>query len=121
KRRTVIFVNSKFYSKRNNCHIMDVHTKAQRSKNMKAIKSKGTKIEVLFGKALWAGSVRYRKNDKKVFGKPDFTVKKYKLAVFCDSEFWHGKDWETQKYRIKTNSEFWIKKIERNMERDRKV
>lgn len=88
---------------------------------MKAIKSKGTKIEELLGKALWSKGLRYRKNNKDVFGKPDFTFKKYKVAIFCDSEYFHGKDWETQKYRIKTNTEFWCKKIEGNIERDRLV
>lgn len=100
---------------------MDVLTKEQRRKNMKAIKSKGTKIEELLGKALWSKGLRYRKNNKGVFGKPDFTFKKYKIAIFCDSEYFHGKDWETQKLRIKTNTEFWHKKIEGNIERDKLV
>ncbi len=100
---------------------MDVLTKEQRQKNMKAIKSKGTKIEELLAKALWRRGCRYRKNNKDVFGKPDFTFKKYKIAVFCDSEYFHGKDWETQKLRIKTNTEFWHKKIEGNIERDKLV
>ncbi len=100
---------------------MDVLTKEQRRKNMRAIKSKGTKIEELLGKALWAKGYRYRKNNKDVFGKPDFTFKKYKIAIFCDSEYFHGKDWETQKHRIKTNTEFWHKKIEGNIKRDKLV
>ncbi|MBN1118813.1 MAG: very short patch repair endonuclease [Bacteroidales bacterium] len=100
---------------------MDVLTKEQRQKNMKAIKSKGTKIEELLGKALWSKGLRYRKNNKGVYGKPDFTFKKYKIAIFCDSEYFHGKDWETQKHRIKTNTEFWHKKIEGNIERDKLV
>ncbi len=100
---------------------MDVLTKEQRSKNMKAIKSKGTKIEELLGKELWSKGLRYRKNNKNVYGKPDFTIKKYKIAIFCDSEFFHGKDWETQKKRIKTNTEFWYKKIESNINRDKTV
>lgn len=100
---------------------MDVLTKEQRKKNMQAIKSKGTKIEELLGKALWLKGYRYRKNNKNVFGKPDFTFKKYKIAIFCDSEYFHGKDWGTQKHRIKTNTEFWHKKIEGNIERDKLV
>ena len=100
---------------------MDVLTKEQRQKNMKAIKSKGIKIEELLGKALWSKGFRYRKNNSKVFGKPDFTIKKHKIAIFCDSEYFHGKNWETQKHRIKTNTEFWFKKIERNIERDKLV
>lgn len=90
---------------------MDVLTKEQRSTNMRAIKSKNTKIELILGRALWSRGYRYRKNNKKVFGKPDFTFKKYKVAIFCDGEFFHGKDWETAKKRIKTNAEFWHKKI----------
>src|SRR5690606_24511903 len=69
-------------------------SKEQRRKNMQAVKSKGSKIETLLGKEMWKKGLRYRRNDKTVFGKPDFTFKKYKIAVFCDSEFWHGKDWE---------------------------
>ncbi|UFH36436.1 very short patch repair endonuclease [Flavobacterium acetivorans] len=99
---------------------MDRFSPEQRSKIMRAIKSKGTKDEVRLAKALWHLGYRYRKNDKTVFGTPDLTFKKYKVAVFVDSEFFHGKDWETEKLRIKTNPEFWQKKIERNIERDKK-
>ena len=100
---------------------MDVLTKEQRRKNMRAIKSKGSKIEELLGNALWAKGYRYRKNNKDVFGKPDFTFEKLKIAIFCDSEYFHGKDWETQKHRIKTNTDFWHKKIEGNIKRDKLV
>jgi DNA mismatch endonuclease, patch repair protein len=100
---------------------MDCHNKIQRSKNMRAIKSTGTKDELRLAKALWKLGYRYRKNDKTVFGKPDLTFKKYKLAIFVDSEFFHGKNWEIEKNRIKTNIEFWHKKIERNIERDIEV
>ena len=85
---------------------------------MQAIKSKGTKAEVALGKALWAAGHRYRKNNKKVFGRPDFTFSKQKVAIFVDGEYFHGHCWETEKYRIKTNREFWWKKIEGNIERD---
>ena len=100
---------------------MDRLTKEQRRKNMQAVKNKGSKIENLLGKEMWKDGLRYRKNDKTVFGKPDFTFKKYKVAVFCDSEFWHGKGWETKKHEHKTNVDFWHKKIERNIERDIEV
>ena len=100
---------------------MNILTKEQRSKNMQAVKSKGSKIEVSLGKELWKRGFRYRKNDKSVFGKPDFVFKKYKVAVFCDSEFWHGKDWETKKHEHKSNIDFWHKKIQRNIERDKEV
>lgn len=99
---------------------MDVHNPEQRSKNMTAIKSTATKAEVALGKALWREGLRYRKNNKSVFGKPDFTFKKYKIAVFVDSEFFHGKDFETKK-KPATNPEFWEKKISRNIERDKEV
>jgi len=88
---------------------------------MQAIKSKETKIEIRLAKALWANGHRYRKNDKTVFGKPDLTFKKYKLAVFVDSEYWHGKNWGKEKFRIKTNRKFCWSKIESNIKRDKAV
>lgn len=96
-------------------------TKEQIRKNMQSNKSSGTKPELLLAKALFARGHRYRKNDKTVFGKPDLVFKKTKLAVFVDGEFWHGKDWADRKNDHKTNKEFWFKKIEGNIERDRKV
>ena len=100
---------------------MDRHTKEQRSKNMRAVKSKGSKIENILAKAMWRRGIRYRRNVKDIFGKPDFAIKKYKLAIFCDSEFWHGKDWETKKKEIKSNKDFWYNKIESNILRDKNV
>jgi DNA mismatch endonuclease Vsr len=100
---------------------MDRLTKEQRTKNMQAVKSKNSQIELAFGKALWSKGLRYRKNDKSVIGKPDFTFKKLKIAIFCDSEFWHGKNWEIRKHDHKSNQDFWIPKIERNIERDKEV
>ncbi len=100
---------------------MDKLTKEQRRKNMQAIKSKGTKIEVALSKALWSKGYRYRKNNRTVLGTPDLTFKKFKIAVFVDSEFWHGKDWKENKNKIKSNQEFWYNKIEANIKRDKKV
>lgn len=100
---------------------MDKLSKEQRRKNMQAVKSKDSKIETLLSKALWAKGYRYRKNDKTVFGKPDLTFKKFKIAIFVDGEFWHGKDWEIRKNDHKSNQEFWLKKIERNILRDKEV
>lgn len=100
---------------------MDKLTKEQRHKNMQAVKSKGSKIEIMLAKEMWKKGLRYRKNDKSVIGKPDFTFKKYKIAVFCDSEFWHGKDWDEKKLEHKSNIKFWHQKIERNIQRDREV
>lgn len=100
---------------------MDNLTSIQRSKIMRAIRSTNTKDEVRLAKALWHLGYRYRKNNRKVFGTPDLTFKKLKIAIFVDSEFFHGKDWENLKNRFKTNREFWQKKIERNMQRDIEV
>lgn len=100
---------------------MDKLTKEQRRRNMQAVKSSGSKIELALGKALWNKGYRYRKNNKKVFGKPDFTFKKYKIAIFVDGEFWHGKNWEIKKYDHKSNQKFWYAKIERNIKRDKEV
>ena len=69
----------------------DVLTKEQRKKNMQRIKSKDTKIEIILRKALWSHGIRYRKNYSKIPGKPDIAITKYKIAIFCDSEFFHGK------------------------------
>ena len=88
---------------------------------MAAVKGKGTKIELLLAKALWSAGIRYRKNDRSVFGHPDFSHKGKKIAIFCDGEMWHGKDWELRKEEFKSNQDFWIPKIERNMERDKEV
>ena len=88
---------------------------------MRRIKSKDTSIEILLRKELWKRGLRYRKNVKDVFGKPDIVFKGKKLAVFADSEFWHGKYLMEGKYIPKTNTEFWVEKIERNIERDKEV
>ncbi|HFC8839668.1 TPA: very short patch repair endonuclease [Neisseria subflava] len=100
---------------------MDKLTPEQRKKCMRANKSTGTKPELVLAKAMWALGLRYRKNCGSIFGKPDFSFKKYKVAVFVDGEFWHGKDWEQKKAEIKGNREFWIAKIERNIQRDIEV
>jgi DNA mismatch endonuclease Vsr len=100
---------------------MDDLTPEQRKKNMRAIRSKDTTIELALRKALWQRGIRYRKNYKGLIGKPDIVITKYRIAVFCDSDFWHGYDWENRKARIKSNQDYWIPKIERNMKRDREV
>ena len=90
---------------------------------MQHIKAKDTKIEVILRKALWSKGYRYRKNYKKLPGHPDIVLTKYKIAIFCDGEFFHGKDWEVLRSRLEksNNSEFWISKISRNRERDDEV
>jgi len=101
----------------------DVLTKEQRHKNMKNIRSKDTAIEIRLRKALWQKGYRYRKNYKELPGCPDIVLTKYKIAIFCDGEFFHGKDWEVLKPRLEqsNNSQFWINKISRNIERDDEV
>lgn len=96
-------------------------TKGQRRKNMQAVRSKGSKIETRLAKALWTRGHRYRKNHTNTIGKPDIVFVGLKIAVFCDSEFWHGKDWKKRKYDFKSNMDFWLPKIERNIERDKEV
>lgn len=90
------------------------------SKNMRKIHSKDTSIELQLRKALWHKGYHYRKNYKALPGSPDIVLTKYKIAIFCDSEFFHGKDWEILKLRLEKgkNPDFWIKKIERNRNRD---
>jgi DNA mismatch endonuclease (patch repair protein) len=99
----------------------EIMKREQRSKIMRAIKSKNTSSEVALAKSLWHKGYRYRKNDKRFFGTPDLVFKKYKIAIFIDSEFFHGYNWEEKKLKLKDNREYWISKIERNMLRDKKV
>ena len=90
---------------------------------MRHIKSKDTSIEVKLRKELWSRGYRYRKNVSNLPGKPDIVLTKYKIAIFCDSEFFHGKDWEVLKPRLEKsiNADYWEKKISRNMERDNEI
>ena len=102
---------------------MDNLTPEQRRKNMKNIRSKDTSIETLLRKALWQKGYRYRKNYNELPEKPDIALTKYKIAIFCDGEFFHGKDWEILKPRLEKshNSDYWINKISRNKERDEEI
>lgn len=95
--------------------------KELRSKIMRAIKSKNTSVEILLAKKLWHKGYRYRKNDRTIFGTPDIVFRKYRIAIFIDSEFFHGYNWEAKKLKLKDNREYWISKIERNIARDKKV
>lgn len=94
------------------------YTTPKRSQMMAKIKAKNTKPEIILRKVLWHAGLRYRKNYKKLPGRPDIVCKKYKLVVFVDGGFWHGHNWEEKKNKIKTNRGFWIPKIERNIQRD---
>lgn len=102
---------------------MDVLTPDQRRKNMQRIQSKDTTIEILLRKKLWAEGFRYRKNYKELPGKPDIALTKYKIAIFCDSEFFHGKNWDIKRAKLlnSPNGEYWIRKIEHNIERDHEI
>ena len=93
----------------------------RRGNNLCYVKSKDTSIELRLQKALWAKGYRYRKNFKTLPGKPDIVLPKYRIAIFCDGEFFHGKDWSELKKQLErgNNSEYWVEKIERNIERDR--
>ena len=101
----------------------DVLTPEQRRKNMQHIKGKDTQIEVVLRRELWKRGYRYRKNYDKLPGHPDIVITKYKIVIFCDGEFFHGKDWEVLKPRLEksNNSKFWISKISRNRERDNEI
>ena len=87
---------------------------------MKKLCSQNTSIEVILRKMLWRKGYRYRKNYDKLPGKPDIVLTKFKIAIFCDGEFFHGKDWEIRKPKLSqgNNGEYWINKISRNRERD---
>jgi len=95
------------------------YTPEKRSRLMSKIRSTDTRPELMLRRALWALGYRYRKNVKGLPGTPDIAIKKYKVAVFVDGDFWHGRNWEEKKSRIQSNREYWIPKIERNMQRDR--
>ena len=99
----------------------DFAVSPERHKCMSRIKSQDTSIELRLRRALWKKGYRYRKNYKELPGSPDIALTKYKIAIFCDSEFFHGKDWEKLKLKLSegNNSLYWVKKIGRNIERDR--
>ena len=100
--------------------LLDRLTPEQRHKNMSHIKNKDSKIECTLRKALWEKGLRYRKNYADLPGKPDIVLSKYRIAIFCDSEFFHGKDFDKLKDQLSksSNADFWIKKIQKNIERD---
>ena len=96
-------------------------TAEQISNNMKKVKNKDSKIEVALRKELWSRGIRYRKNVRSIYGHPDLAFIGKKIAVFVDSEFWHGYDWDIRKNDFKSHRDFWIPKIERNIARDKEV
>ena len=98
-----------------------MRSREQISRNMSRVRSSGSQIERMLGAAMWAAGIRYRKQYSKVPGRPDFAVVGKKVAIFCDSSFWHGRNWPDAAADIKSNREFWISKIERNIRRDKVV
>lgn len=86
-----------------------------------ASKKSGTKPELVLRRALWRIGLRYRKNADSLPGRPDIVFKRKRVAVFCDGDFWHGRDWPIRRAKLEggNNSDYWIAKIERNIERDR--
>lgn len=100
---------------------MGKKTREQISYNMQRVRNKDSQIELKLRHELWSRGIRYRKNVNSVFGKPDICFIGKKVAVFVDSEFWHGYNWEVKQNEIKSNREFWVAKIERNMQRDLEV
>ena len=99
-------------------HPKSYNSTPETRKRMSKVRLKGGKAETLLAKALWHRGYRYRKNDKRLPGSPDIAILRYRIAVFVDGEFWHGKDWETRKERLKRNREYWVEKLEENMARD---
>ena len=95
----------------------DIFTPEKRSKIMASIKGKDTKIEIMLRKALWKEGIRGYRVNTKLPGKPDIVFTKYKVTIFCDGDFWHGKDFDKWKERLTPS---WLEKIERNIERDKK-
>ncbi len=86
-------------------------------------KKKNTACELALRKALWASGFRYRKNVAEMPGHPDILFPRARVAIFCDGDFWHGNHWETRRRKLKagTNPDYWLAKIQRNMERDRET
>ena len=101
-------------------HPKSFDTTPEIRRRMSSVKLKNGKAEVLLAKCLWHRGFRYRKNCKKLPGSPDIAILKYNIAVFIDGEFWHGKDWQIKKERLNKNREYWIEKIEENIDRDRR-
>ena len=97
--------------------MVDIFSPEKRSKIMASIKGKDTKIELMLRKALWKEGIRGYRLNVKIPGKPDVVFTKYKVAIFCDGDFWHGKDFDEWKERLNSH---WLRKIQKNIDRDQK-
>lgn len=93
-------------------------TSPEISKRMSHVKTKRNSAEVMIAKSLWHRGYRYRLNYKALPGSPDIALAKYRIAIFIDGEFWHGKDFEQRKNKLKNNKDYWIEKIQENIDRD---
>lgn len=102
-------------------HPKEYDSTPQIRKRMSKVKLKNGKAEVLLAKKLWHAGFRYRENDKRLPGSPDIAILRYHVAIFVDGEFWHGKDWELRKLKLKHNVNYWQEKIEENINRDMRV
>lgn len=100
----------------------DVMSKEQRSRHMALVRGRNTRFELdllrLVSAELYPLGYRYRKHCRALFGTPDIVFVKYKIAVFLDSDFWHGRNYKKLAARM---DRFWCDKIETNMKRDRQV
>lgn len=102
-------------------HPKSFDTDEATSRRMSKVKLKQGDAEKLLAKELWHAGYRYRMNWKKLPGSPDIAILKYKIAIFVDGEFWHGFNWDEKKPKLRRNRDYWIQKIEENMERDSRV
>lgn len=93
-------------------------TSPEISKRMSHVKTKKNSAEVMIAKSLWHRGYRYRLNYKALPGSPDIALTKYRIAIFIDGEFWHGKNFEQRKNKLKNNKDYWIEKIQENIDRD---
>ena len=93
-------------------------TSPEISKRMSHVKTKRNSAEIMIAKSLWHRGYRYRLNYKALPGSPDIALAKYRIAIFIDGEFWHGKDFEQRKNKLKNNKDYWIEKIQENIDRD---
>lgn len=100
---------------------MDTLTPEQRKRTMQNVKSRDTKPEVLLRKKLWHKGIRYRVQGKDIIGKPDIYFKKLKIAIFVDSDFWHGRLYRQGKSIPQSNRDYWMQKFKRNIKRDKEV
>ena len=96
---------------------------ASTSRVKRANRSMDTRHERVLRSLLWRDGLRFRKNDRSVVGKPDVVFRRERVAVFCDGDFWHGRNWQRRSRRLGsgTNGAYWVEKIRNNIRRDRRI